>query len=31
LNIESLEDLKRMLKQSGCSAKACKEILKWYG
>lgn len=31
LSVESLEDLKKLLKQSGCSVKACSEILKWYG
>jgi hypothetical protein len=30
LNAESVEDLKRMLKEIGYSVKAVEEILKWY-
>jgi hypothetical protein len=30
LNGESVEDLKRMLKEIGYSVKAVEEILKWY-
>jgi SOS response regulatory protein OraA/RecX len=30
LDVESLEDLKRMLKEIGYSSKAVEEILKWY-
>jgi predicted Ser/Thr protein kinase len=30
LGVESVEDLKKMLLESGYSAKAVEEILKWY-
>jgi len=30
LDVESLEDLKRMLREIGYSEKAVDEILKWY-
>jgi len=30
LSAESIEDLKRMLKEIGYSVKAVEEILKWY-
>jgi len=30
MNAESVEDLKRMLKEIGYSVKAVEEILKWY-
>jgi predicted Ser/Thr protein kinase len=30
LDVESVEDLKRMLKEMGYSEKAAEEILKWY-
>jgi hypothetical protein len=30
LGVESVEDLKRMLREMGCSDRAVEEILKWY-
>jgi len=30
LDVVSVEDLRRRLKEIGCSEKAIKEILKWY-
>jgi len=31
LDVESVDDLKRMLKERGYSDRAIEEILKWYG
>jgi SOS response regulatory protein OraA/RecX len=28
--VRSIEDLRRILRKSGCSAEAVEEILKWY-